>query len=36
MVEETVEKSRAWPKADNKLAKDLMELLNQATHFKQV
>ena len=36
MVEETVEKSRAWPKADNKLSKDLMELLNQATHFKQV
>ncbi len=36
MVEETVEKSRAWPKADNKQAKELMELLNQATHFKQV
>ncbi len=36
MVEETVEKSRAWPKADNKQAKEIMELLNQATHFKQL
>ena len=33
---DTVEKSRAWPKADNKQGKEILELLNQATHFKQV
>merc|ERR1711935_702537 len=33
---DTVEKSRAWPKADNKQAKEVLELLNQATHFKQL
>ena len=33
---ETVEKSRAWPKADNNLSKELVELLNQAVHAKQV
>ena len=26
---EQVEKSRAWPKADNKQSKEIMELLNQ-------
>lgn len=35
MVEE-VEKSRAWPKADKKLSKDIVELLNQSTHQKLV
>jgi len=29
---DTVEKSRAWPKADKKLSKDIVELLNQSTH----
>ena len=33
---ETVEKSRAWPKADNKLSKEIVELLNQSVHAKQV
>jgi len=31
MVEST-ERGRVWPKADNKLAKEIIELLNQATH----
>ena len=33
---ETVEKSRAWPKADKKQATAIVELLNQSVHYKQV
>merc|ERR1719362_962502 len=33
MVEKT-EKSRAWPKADNKMSKDILSLLNDATHHR--
>ena len=29
---EANERGRIWPKADNKLTKEIMELLNQATH----
>merc|ERR1712032_51253 len=31
---EKVEKSRAWPQADNKMSKDILGLLNSATQYK--
>ena len=30
------EKSRAWPKADNKLQKQILDLMNQAQYQKQL
>uniref|UniRef100_A0A7S3CTY3 H/ACA ribonucleoprotein complex subunit 2 n=1 Tax=Strombidium rassoulzadegani TaxID=1082188 RepID=A0A7S3CTY3_9SPIT len=34
--DETVEKSRAWPKADNKMGKEVLDILNQAKNFKLI
>lgn len=31
---DTVEKSRAWPKADNQMGKAILDLMNQAKNFK--
>ena len=31
---ETTEKSRAWPKADNAMGKDILDILNQAKNIK--
>ena len=33
---EANERGRIWPRADNKLTKEITELLNQATHQKKV
>merc|ERR1719213_788111 len=33
---EANERGRIWPKADNKLTKEIMEILNQATHMKKL
>lgn len=30
------EKSRAWPKADNQMTKQILDLLNQSTFYKQL
>lgn len=30
------EKSRAWPKADNQMTKQILDLMNQATFYKQL
>jgi len=31
---DTVEKSRAWPKADNKMGKEVLDIINQAKNYK--
>ena len=36
LLQEQGEKSRAWPKADNKLAKEILEMMGQAATLKQV
>ena len=33
---EANERGRIWPRADNKLTKEITELLNQATHQKKL
>ena len=30
------EKSRAWPKADNQMSKQILDLCNQSVHYKQL
>merc|ERR1711957_313291 len=35
-VEAVVDKSRAWPKADNKMGKELLDLINQAKTLNQL
>ena len=35
LIQEGAEqKSRAWPKADNQMGKNILDLLNQAKNFK--
>jgi U4/U6 small nuclear ribonucleoprotein SNU13 len=34
--EQKEERSRAWPKADNQMTKQILDLMNQATFYKQL